>query len=122
MDVADERREEKIRELYSRGKTYREIQRELRVSSKTIARVVKGLELKCLRCGATKRHGKLRWMSGVLLCDECYRTINRLPAGGLGALVRHFIENFEVIGPALAYEMRRAREEQERLRSQRRSW
>ncbi|MEM4973444.1 MAG: hypothetical protein QXR87_07045 [Candidatus Hadarchaeales archaeon] len=47
-------RNRRIVELYSKGYSYRQIQKRYRVSSKTICKLVKGIEIKCLMCGMPK--------------------------------------------------------------------
>jgi transposase-like protein len=81
MRISTEERNKMIIELYKRGASYSDIQRRYKVSSKTIAKLVKGIEVKCQGCGTLKGKKKFqehhtdrenRPNDTILLCIPCH--------------------------------------------------
>lgn len=54
MRISEEGKKRKIVELYKSGSTYSYLQKRYHISSKSISKLVKGIEVKCAICGKLK--------------------------------------------------------------------
>lgn len=54
MRISEEEKKRKIVELYKSGSTYSYLQKRYHISSKSISKLVKGIEVKCAICGKLK--------------------------------------------------------------------
>jgi hypothetical protein len=59
MRISEKDKDEKIVELYKSGLTFRQLQKRYHKSPNSIAKLVKGIEVKCAVCG--KPRGKVRF-------------------------------------------------------------
>jgi len=54
LRISEEEKKRKIVELYKSGSTYSYLQKRFHISSKSISKLVKGVEVKCAICGKLK--------------------------------------------------------------------